>query len=396
MISFTISISTALILLFGGLAAANQQLTVGTVVAFNSYVVMLAMPVQRLGWIINMAAMAVAAGECIFEVLETEPAIQNSDEAFRLPAVKGHVRFENVSFRYQRPEGLAQLKPMDDGGQSEEARYKEMRVEWARERAENSLWVLDDVSLAAQSNQVIALVGATGSGKSSIINLIPRFYDVTLGRVTVDGVDVRDVELKSLRQQIGIVLQDPLLFSASIRDNIAYGRRDASDDEVIVAAQAARAHESIADFPDGYDTLVGERGVTLSGGQRQRIAIARALLMDPRILILDDSTSSVDPETEHLIQQALAELMKGRTTFVIAQRLATVKKADLIFVLEKGRIVERGAHEDLLQADGVYRQIYRLQLEDQERLMAELRFLGGGRVRERERIVGDDSEGQVG
>ena len=396
MISFTISISTALILLFGGLAAANQQLTVGTVVAFNSYVVMLAMPVQRLGWIINMAAMAVAAGECIFEVLETEPAIQNSDEAFRLPAVKGHVRFENVSFRYQRPEGLAQLKPMDDGGQSEEARYKEMRVEWARERAENSLWVLDDVSLAAQSNQVIALVGATGSGKSSIINLIPRFYDATLGRVTVDGVDVRDVELKSLRQQIGTVLQDPLLFSASIRDNIAYGRRDASDDEVIVAAQAARAHESIADFPDGYDTLVGERGVTLSGGQRQRIAIARALLMDPRILILDDSTSSVDPETEHLIQQALAELMKGRTTFVIAQRLATVKKADLIFVLEKGRIVERGAHEDLLQADGVYRQIYRLQLEDQERLMAELRFLGGGRVRERERIVGDDSEGQVG
>jgi ATP-binding cassette subfamily B protein len=212
----------------------------------------------------------------------------------------------------------------------------------------------------------------------------------------MDGVDVRDVELHSLRQQIGIVLQDPLLFSASIRDNIAYGRPDAGEEQVVAAARAARAHDFIMEFPEGYEALVGERGITLSGGQRQRIAIARALLMDPRVLILDDSTSSVDPETEHLIQQALAELMQGRTTFVIAQRLTTVRKADLILVLENGRVVERGTHEELIQDDGVYRQIYHLQLEDQERLLAELRFLGGGREREHERIVIGDPGGRMG
>jgi ATP-binding cassette subfamily B protein len=209
-------------------------------------------------------------------------------------------------------------------------------------------------------------------------------------------VDVRDVELHSLRRQIGIVLQDPLLFSATIRDNIAYGRPDATDADVIAAAKAARAHDFILDLPDAYDTLVGERGVTMSGGQRQRIAIARALLMDPRILILDDATSSVDPETEHLIQQALMELMQGRTTFVIAQRLTTVKNADAILVLENGRIVERGTHEQLLQADGVYRSIYHLQLEDQERLLAELHFLGAGGMIDHDRIAIGDPGGQIG
>jgi len=410
LISFTISISTALILLFGGLRVAAGQLTVGTVVAFNSYVVLLAMPMQRLGWIINMTALAVAAGERIFEVLDTEPTIHDGREAIRLATLQGHVRFENVSFRYQEPDlpapragarGLAQLKPADDGRPLQEgyqlpSYFEAMQIEWARERAAKLPWVLEEVSLEAKPNQVIALLGATGSGKSTIINLIPRFYDVSSGRVTVDGVDVRDVELRSLRQQIGIVLQDPLLFSASIRDNIAYGRTDAREDEVVAAARAARAHDFILEFPEGYDTLVGERGVTLSGGQRQRIAIARALLMDPRVLILDDSTSSVDPETEHLIQQALAELMQGRTTFVIAQRLTTVKKADLILVLEHGRVVERGAHEELIQADGVYRQIYHLQLEDQERLLAELRFLGGVREREHEHFVIGDPGSQMG
>lgn len=401
LMSFTIALSTALILLFGGLAVAGGRLTVGTVVAFNSYVVLLAVPIQRLGWIVNMAAMAVAAGERIFEVLDTEPAIRDRHVAVGLPTLRGHVRFENVSFRYEEPDWLTQLKSADNGKSLTEGyqlpSYTEvLKTRRAQERAARLPWVLEDVSLEAKPNQVIALVGATGSGKSTIINLIPRFYDVNSGIVSIDGLDVRDVQLHSLRRQVGIVLQDPLLFSASIRDNIAYGRPDASDKEVMAAAQAARAHEFIVAMPDGYDTLVGERGVTLSGGQRQRIAIARALLMDPRILILDDSTSSVDPETEHLIQQALEELMKGRTTFVIAQRLTTVQRAHQILVMENGRVVERGTHEALLKSDGVYRQIYHLQLEDQERLLAELRFLGGKREKEREHIVIGEPGGQMG
>jgi ATP-binding cassette subfamily B protein len=348
-----------------------------------------------------MAAMAAAAGERIFEVLDTPPTIHNKREAVQLSAIKGRVRFENVSFRYQEPDWLTRLQlsdgaqPLDEGYQLP-SYHEAMKARWAQEKSHELEWVLEDMSFEAKPNQVIALVGATGSGKSTVINLIPRFYDVTAGLVTVDGVDVRDVQLQSLRRQIGIVLQDPLLFSASIRDNIAYGRLEASDDEVVAAARAARAHGFVVELPEAYDTLVGERGVTLSGGQRQRIAIARALLMDPRILILDDSTSSVDPHTEHLIQQALTELMQGRTTFIIAQRLTTVKKADLILVLEQGRVVERGTHEELLQNDGVYRQIYHLQLEDQEQLMAELRFLGDGRRRQRERIALSDPGGQIG
>jgi ATP-binding cassette subfamily B protein len=230
--------------------------------------------------------------------------------------------------------------------------------------------VLQNISFVAQPGQVIALMGPTGSGKSSIINLIPRFYDPAAGRVLVDGVDVRDLSLDDLRGMIGIVLQEPFLFSASIAENIAYGRPDASQDEIVQAARAANAHDFIAGFPHGYETRVGERGVTLSGGQKQRIAIARALLYDPRILILDDSTSSVDTETEYVIQQALQTLMRGRTTFIIAQRLLTLKHADQILVLERGRIVQRGRHEALLAEDGLYRQIYDLQLRDQEQFLA--------------------------
>jgi ATP-binding cassette subfamily B protein len=228
---------------------------------------------------------------------------------------------------------------------------------------------LDGIDLCVQPNQLIALIGPTGSGKTSMVNLIPRFYDPSQGAVLVDGVDVRQVDLDSLRRQIGIVLQTSLLFSASIAENIAYGRPEASQEEIETAARLAQAHEFIAALTDGYQTVVGERGVTLSGGQRQRVAIARALLMDPRILILDDSTSSVDTETERLIQQALDRLMEGRTTFVIAHRLSTVRRADLILVMQDGRILERGRHQELLQRGGLYREIYDLQLRQQERLV---------------------------
>jgi ATP-binding cassette subfamily B multidrug efflux pump len=234
---------------------------------------------------------------------------------------------------------------------------------------------LVDIDVTIKPNQLIALIGPTGSGKTSLVNLIPRFYDAASGCVKVDGYDVRSVELTSLRGQIGIVLQTSLLFSTSVRENIAYGRPEASLEEVMRAAQAAQADEFIRALPQGYDTVVGERGVTLSGGQRQRIAIARALLMDPRILILDDSTSSVDTQTERLIQRALDNLMEGRTTFVIAHRLSTVRRADLILVMDGGRIVERGKHSALLSQDGLYRQIYELQLRDQESFHEEMQAL---------------------
>ena len=229
---------------------------------------------------------------------------------------------------------------------------------------------LDDINFEVEPGQTVALIGPTGSGKSTITNLIPRFYDSTNGVIRIDGHDVRSLTLDSLRQKIGIVLQDPFLFGQSIAENIAYGRPEATPDEIIAAAQAARAHDFIMEFPAGYETVVGERGVTLSGGQKQRVAIARALLYAPRILILDDSTSSVDTETEHQIQQALNSLMEGRTTFIIAQRLLTLKNADQIFVLEAGRIIERGRHDELLAQGGMYRRIYDLQLRDQEEFAA--------------------------
>jgi len=227
---------------------------------------------------------------------------------------------------------------------------------------------LEDINFCVEPNQVIALIGLTGSGKTSLVNLIPRFYDVTEGVVLVDGFEMRDVELVSLRKQIGVVLQTSLLFSDTIRANIAYGRPGASLEDVVAAAKAAQAHDYILEMPDGYDTEIGGRGVTLSGGQRQRVAIARALLLDPRILILDDSTSSVDTQTERLIQKALDRLMEGRTTFIIEQRLSSVGRADLILVLDQGRIVERSTHDELLSAKGLYREIYELQLQGQEAL----------------------------
>jgi ATP-binding cassette subfamily B protein len=341
--STIIFISTVLILWFGGQQVLAGTMTVGTLVAFNSYVTMLSMPARRLGFFVNMLSEALASAERIFELLDEPIAVQDRPDARPLGRLEGRVTFDQVSFRY----------------------------------AHSDEYVLREVDLEAEQGQVIALLGKTGSGKTSLVNLIPRFYDVTAGRVLVDGTDIRDVTLRSLRLQIGIVLQESRLFSATIRENIAYGRPDASDPEIVAVAKAARAHEFIMEFPDGYRTEVGERGVTLSGGQRQRVAIARALLLDPRILILDDSTSSVDTETEYLIQQALRTLMQSRTTFVIAQRLQTVTNADQILVLDQGRIAQRGRHEALLEEGGLYKEIYDLQLRDQERLRRELMQLGG-------------------
>ncbi|MGB9593979.1 MAG: ABC transporter ATP-binding protein, partial [Anaerolineae bacterium] len=335
MMTFIISVGTAIILWYGGNLVNNGQLTVGTLVAFNSYLGMLATPVQRMGWLVDMAADAVASGRRIFQVLDTPSPVREKPDAVELPPVVGRVEFRDVGFAY--------------GGEP----------------------TLEGVSFVAEPGQITALVGETGSGKSTILHLIPRFYDVTAGQILVDGYDIRDVTLRSLRQQIGIVLQDTFLFSTTIRENIAYGREDATDDEIIAAAKAAHAHEFIMQFPAGYDTLVGERGITLSGGQRQRVAIARALLMDPRILLLDDSTSSVDTQTERLIQDALARLMVGRTTFVIAQRLSTVMRAHQILVVERGRIVERGTHAELLALGGRYAAIYAQQIRPAgERLAA--------------------------
>jgi ATP-binding cassette subfamily B protein len=282
-----------------------------------------------------MAATASASASRVFEIIDTPNEIVEKPNALTLTSPRGRVVFEEVSFAYQ-----------------------------------NGQQILYNINFKAEPGQIIALIGPTGSGKSTIINLIPRFYDPTGGRVLIDGLDIRQLKLNSLRRHIGIVLQDPFLFSATIGENIAYGHPGAQLDEIVIAAKAARAHDFITSFPDGYNTIVGERGVTLSGGQKQRVAIARALLYDPRILILDDSTSSVDTETEHLIQQALAILMEGRTTFVIAQRLLTLKSANCILVLDHGQIIERGTHGQLLTANGLYRQIYDLQLKDQEEFIA--------------------------
>jgi ABC-type multidrug transport system fused ATPase/permease subunit len=319
------------IIWYGGLLIIRGQLTLGELVAFTTYLAQLAQPVRVMGMIMPVIAMAVAAGERIFEILDAESEVREAPDAIQLPPVSGHVRFEGVSFAY-----------------------------FGRHQ------VLRNITFEALPGQVIALLGATGSGKSTIINLIPRFYDSTEGWITIDGQDIRQVTLSSLRDQIGIVLQETMLFAITVRENIAFGRPDASEKEIIEAARAAQAHSFIMEMPDGYNTRVGERGVTLSGGQKQRIAIARALLKDPRILILDDAMSSVDTETEQLIQMALERLMRGRTSFVIAQRLSTVRMADLILVLDKGRIVARGTHAELLRTSGLYAEIYYHQLRPQE------------------------------
>ena len=332
-----ITMGTILILMVGGPMVMQGKMTVGQLVAFNAYLLMLSGPVQQLAWLVNTIGESEAGAQRVLEILENEPEIQAPPEVTPLGTLSGKVEFHNVSLRYQ----------------------------------DEKVDALSDINLAVEPNQLIALIGQTGSGKTSLVNLIPRFYDVSEGEVLVDGVDVRRTDLVALRRQIGIVLQTSLLFSESIRENIRYGRSDATDEEIYAAARAAQAHDFITKFEKGYETLVGERGVTVSGGQRQRIAIARALLMNPRILILDDSTSSVDTQTDKLIQEALDRLMEGRTTFVIAHRLATVRRADLIVVMADGRIVQRGRHAELLSQGGLYREIYDLQLRQQNRFIEE-------------------------
>src|SRR6202011_1867736 len=342
------NLGQAAVLYFGGQQIINGTLTLGEWQKFSLYLMYVFMPMGQLGFIINLMSQASASAERIFEILDTRNDIQDKPGALELPQISGAVEFDNVTFRYFR------------GGDA----------------------VLSGVSFTAEPGQTVALLGATGSGKTTIITLLPRFYDVTEGRVLVDGHDVRDVAVESLRANIGIVLQETNLFSGTIRENIAYGRPDASDVEIVEVARAAAAHDFISEFPLGYQTPVGERGSTLSGGQKQRIAIARALLMDPRILILDDSTSSVDVATESHIQAALEQLMRGRTSFVIAQRISTVRNADLILVLDKGRIAASGSHEELLETSEIYADIYSSQLIDDSVATAETRSMapaGAGR-----------------
>ncbi len=314
-------------LYFGGRLIIGGTLTIGEWQQFSLYLAYVFFPIGQLGFIITQMSQAAASASRIYEIIDAKSDVVDKPDAIALPSINGRVEFKNVTFRYP-------------GGQA----------------------VLTQVNLEATPGQTIALLGATGSGKTSIINLLPRFYDPSEGHVLIDGHDLRDIKIDSLRQQIGIVLQETNLFSGTIKDNIAFGRSSASLDEVIAAAKAAAAHDFILEFPDGYDTPVGERGSTLSGGQKQRVAIARALLLDPRILILDDSTSSVDLVTEYKIQQALDRLMKGRTSFVIAQRISTVLNADQIIVLDRGSIVARGTHEELIETSEIYAQIYSSQL----------------------------------
>ena len=335
--SFYFTVALGLILWYGGWEVLKGDLTVGQMATFMLFLNQLTFPVRMAGFIINSFSRAISSGRRLFDVLDARSPVSEREGAVELGRAEGVVRFENVTFGYD-PRTPA----------------------------------LRNVDITARKNQVIAILGAPGSGKSTIVNLLPRFYEVDQGRVTIDGKDIRDFTLKSLRHNVGIVQQDVFLFSATIRDNIAYGAGDAEHEDVVRAAKVAQLHDHIMSLPDGYDTWVGERGTTLSGGQRQRLSIARSVLIDPPILILDDSTSSVDVETERLIHQAMVAVMQGRTTFVIAHRLSTVQNADHIIVLDRGRIVEQGSHEQLDSVGGIYHEILELQLRPQEEMMLDV------------------------
>lgn len=326
--NFLTALGAISVLWYGGRLVIQDQITVGTLIAFNAYVAQLLNPVRMLGWIMAMFTRAAAGLQRIFELLDTRSDLRVKPDAQVLGRVTGAVRLEGISFSYE-------------GGER----------------------VLEQIDLDVKPGQRVAILGLTGSGKSSLVNLIPRFYDPTEGRVLLDGIDVRDVTLESLRQNMAIVLQETFLFSTTIKENIAYGKPEATMEEIISAARAAQIHDFIASLPEKYETAVGERGVGLSGGQKQRVAIARAILTDNPILILDESTSAIDVQTEHLIQAAMDEVMQRRTAFVIASRLSTVMTADLVLVVEQGKIVQRGTHAELIEQEGLYRTIYELQLK---------------------------------
>ena len=333
---FIYLVAIGLVLWYGGQRVIDGSLSPGELAQFLFYMQLLALPIRHAGMLVNNFARAFSAGQRLFEIMDYRSDVLEAPGAGDMPTVRGHVRFEDVSFRY-----------------------------------DNGPLVVKDVEIDAKPGTLVALLGAPGSGKSSLVHLLPRFYDLAAGRITIDGVDIKEPTLKSLRQNIGIVQQDVFLFTASLSENIAYGRPSATMDEIVAAAKVAQLHEFIEDLEEGYDTKIGERGSTLSGGQRQRMAIARAVLLDPPLLILDDATASVDANTEERIRKAMESVMSGRTTFVIAHRLSTLFKADEILVMDEGRIVERGTHASLLAHGGVYRRIYDLQLRPQEEVMME-------------------------
>lgn len=346
------TLATAIVAGYGGYLALNHLVTVGVVVAFLTYVQQFFRPIQSLSSFYTTAQAALAAAERIFELVDTPSDLADRPGARELPPIAGRVAFDHVSFSYGERPGADDRSPTTDHGGNAVVVGRQSSV------------VLDDITLDVQPGQTIAVVGPTGAGKTTLVNMIGRFYDVDDGAVLVDGIDVREVSKASLRSQMGVVLQDSFLFSSTVAENIRYGRLDATDAEIEVAAQAAHAHDFIMRLPAGYATKLGERGNTLSQGQRQLLGIARALLRDPRILILDEATSSVDSRTEALIQSALQTLLKGRTSFVIAHRLSTIRDADQVLVMQAGQIIERGTHDQLLARNGLYAELYRRQFRD--------------------------------
>lgn len=330
-IEFVAAVGVTIILWYGGNSVIEGHISAGSLVAFLTYAVNISNPIKRLSRVIGNIQRAMAAAQRVFDILDLPEEIQNKPTAKALPHVKGEVRFDKVCFSYNTGEE-----------------------------------VLKDMSFNVKPGEMIAFVGPSGAGKSTVASLLPRFYDVTSGSIMIDGADLRDVTLESLREQVGIVPQETVLFNGSVYDNILYGRLDATKEEVEAAAKAANAHNFIMDLPQGYNTMLGDRGVNISGGQRQRISIARAILKNPQILILDEATSALDTESERVVQEALDRLMVGRTSFVIAHRLSTIKNADKIMVLEKGTLAEQGTHDELMEQDGLYAHLYKIQYRNKQ------------------------------